>query len=829
LLPALAAGAVVAVGVAVIVLVAVKSRNPLEPPPAIELVQEPAPQAPKSQSVGPGAREAASPEREIAPAPPQPKAPPPDPAPGIPRPPTSALGTQLALELPRYDEILAVKPTDARFAEFTFENKLEGLRTHGLDVVITFDSSSRMGPELDEVKRKIRRISNALKIMVPGVRVGICTYRDFGDDYVVKGLALTDNPRTVDDYLQPVAAAGGGAEAHAVHEGLLWSIQKNHFRTDARKVILLFGDTRPYPQHLRVCTSLADQFRRQQHGIVSTVTCRRLGAGADAVEPSKLPEFAEIARAGGGESFVLADQKGLMQQLLVMVFGNEHRDRVLEVYRLLEEAEPKGALLDGRSIREETIPEIARRLKDADPGARSAARLILVALGRQAVPHLIPLLKEPKARTEVAGILGAIGKPAEAAVPVLLETLKAAGNADRDYQQAGTLALARLGRRDLGPLLKAARSADEPESAHALQALALMGPDAGDAAPVFVEALKARGQERRLLAVNGLAKVDPRGKLLRRHVAACLPVLVDALGHDDRAVRSWAIGAVEKLGPDAGSAAAQPLLRLLREERDADLRAQAALALGRVGLKDEEAIPTLVDVQTDSDARVRHAAARGLVFLGPAALRHPDLQLRQRVLAIIKSLAAEDNVGKDVGSIAADMLRVMRNGDEAVRDSVQELLGQMDPELAPALPMYRQALTRRPSAPTDPPSIHPRNLPFASSEELVRALPGVEGERRRGLLEELRRRRGPTVLGVLMVATLQGTEEDQDLARKLVSDYLVNKPAPDSAGRAAGKLQRARELARIGKGEAARERYREIIEEYPGTPAAEEARGLLRK
>jgi HEAT repeat protein len=824
----------VAVGVAVIVLVAVKLRSLPVPPPATELVEveeEATPQAPKSQGTGPDSRVADPLEREVTPAPPGSKAPPPDPAPRIPRPPTSALGAQLALELPRHDQILAVKPTDARFAEFTFENKLEGLRPHGLDVVLTFDSSSRMGPEIDEVKQKIRRISNALKIMVPGVRVSICTYRDFGDEYVVKGLPLTDNPRTVEDYLQSIAAAGGGGETHAVHEGLLWSIQKNHFRTDARKVILVFGDTRPYPQHLKVCNSLADQFRRQQHGIISTVTCRRLGAGADAVEPRKLPEFAEIAKVGGGESFVLADHQGLMRQLFAMIFGSEHRDKVLDVYRLLEEAEPKGALLDGRSIREGTIPDIARRLKDTEPGARSAARLILVALGRQAVPHLVPLLKDPKVRTDVAGILGQIGRPAETAVPVLLETLKAAGNADRDYQPAGTLALARLSRRDLGPLLRAARSADEEDGARAIQALALMGPDARDAAPVFVEALKAGGQERRLLAVNGLVRIDPHGKLLRRHGAACLPILVEALGHDDRAVRSWAMGAVEKLGPDAGAAAAQPLLRLLREERDGDLRAQAALALGHVGLKDEEAITTLVDVQTDSDARVRHAAVRGLVFLGPAALRHPDLELRQRVIAIIKSLAAPDKVGKNLGIIAGDMLRVMRDGDEAVRDSVQDLLGEMDPELAlaPALAMYRAALTRKPSPPPDPPSIDPKNLPFAASEDLVRALAGVDGERRRELLEELRRRRGPTVLGALMVATLQGTEEDQELARKLVSDYLVNKPAAESVGRATGKLQRAMELARVGKAEAARERYREIIEEYPGTPAAEEARGLLRK
>jgi len=74
---------------------------------------------------------------------------------------------------------------------------------------------------------------------------------------------------------------------------------------------------------------LATSFRKQHNGVVSTVTCR-------AIEP--LPEFYEIAVAGGGEAFLTTDQKQIVSQLMVLVFGSQHRSKVLEAFKLLDAA-----------------------------------------------------------------------------------------------------------------------------------------------------------------------------------------------------------------------------------------------------------------------------------------------------------------------------------------------------------------------------------------------------------------------------------------------------------------------------------------------------------
>ena len=53
-----------------------------------------------------------------------------------------------------------------------------------------------MGGEIDQVKRQIERIGQTLMTLIPKTRISVCTYRDKGDEYVVKGLPLTTRGKT---------------------------------------------------------------------------------------------------------------------------------------------------------------------------------------------------------------------------------------------------------------------------------------------------------------------------------------------------------------------------------------------------------------------------------------------------------------------------------------------------------------------------------------------------------------------------------------------------------------------------------------------------------
>src|SRR5205085_3628096 len=135
----------------------------------------------------------------------------------------------------------------------SWEGMIGTLRRSGLDIVLCFDSTGSMGGEIDQVKRQIERIGQVLTTLVPKARISVCTYRDQGDRYVVKGLPLTTSIQDVSTYLARIEASGGGDLPEAVDEGLYWSTSQNQFRGTARKVILLFGDAPSHRDKLQRC------------------------------------------------------------------------------------------------------------------------------------------------------------------------------------------------------------------------------------------------------------------------------------------------------------------------------------------------------------------------------------------------------------------------------------------------------------------------------------------------------------------------------------------------------------------------------------------------
>lgn len=209
-----------------------------------------------------------------------------------------------------------------------WDGMLQSLRRNGLDIVITFDSTGSMGGEIRQVKEQIARIGGTLLKLIPKARISVCTYRDEGDDYVVRGLPLTSDIGLVQEFLAGVTAGGGGDHPEAVQEGLQWAVYENEFRPKARKVVLVFGDAPPRQKHRPTCLKLATEFYSRNQGIVSTVTCRN---------EKRLAEFVEIAQAGGGEAFLTTDERQIMTQVVVLVFGSEFRSKVVEAFRLLED------------------------------------------------------------------------------------------------------------------------------------------------------------------------------------------------------------------------------------------------------------------------------------------------------------------------------------------------------------------------------------------------------------------------------------------------------------------------------------------------------------
>lgn len=204
-----------------------------------------------------------------------------------------------------------------------WQDYLKELRKRGLDVIITFDSTGSMAAAIHDLKQKLLRISTQLIELVPNARVSLCTYRDHGDAYVVKGITLTNKIPNLLNFMDTTAAGGGGDAPEAVLEGLQWAREQNRktFKRRARTVIVVFGDAPPHAHAMKDCLALAQDFRRKG-GVISTVTVRS----------RPLVEFSQIAHAGGGTSSISGPAQQVVRELLILAFGPRFREHILREF-----------------------------------------------------------------------------------------------------------------------------------------------------------------------------------------------------------------------------------------------------------------------------------------------------------------------------------------------------------------------------------------------------------------------------------------------------------------------------------------------------------------
>lgn len=206
-----------------------------------------------------------------------------------------------------------------------FAEKIRYARKNGIDIVIVFDSTGSMGSEIEIVKNRIGAIGNVILSKIPRAQFSLVTYRDRRDTYLVRGIPLSDDMHKVQRFISSVRAQGGGDHPEALEAGMEWAMTTLYFRPDSQKAMLIFGDAPPHQHHMKACLKMAKHFRESGKGKVSTITCR---------SAVPLSEFYAIARSGGGDAYTLSNTRWLMEELLILAFGREHRNDVLKFFEL---------------------------------------------------------------------------------------------------------------------------------------------------------------------------------------------------------------------------------------------------------------------------------------------------------------------------------------------------------------------------------------------------------------------------------------------------------------------------------------------------------------
>ena len=214
---------------------------------------------------------------------------------------------------------------------------IKGLQRTGLEVMFVFDSTGSMGGIILEVKTRIRSLMKVVTYLVPNARIGCVTYRDKKkydlDDYeyTVKYIPLMKgNKEGLDKlqrFLRETEAYGGGDIPEAVLDGVQTAVEKAGWTHTSKKIIIVFGDAPPRPEDngLAKMFDLCKKWKDAPGGgVISAI---------DTTGGSKLmDEFKQMAADGGGEATFLNDERAIVKQLVVLIFGTKWKGEIDKVY-----------------------------------------------------------------------------------------------------------------------------------------------------------------------------------------------------------------------------------------------------------------------------------------------------------------------------------------------------------------------------------------------------------------------------------------------------------------------------------------------------------------
>jgi hypothetical protein len=118
-----------------------------------------------------------------------------------------------------------------------------------LDVLFLLDSTGSMGDEIAALQSSLLNIADQIDDLRPrpDLRFGLVTYRDRGDQYVVKKADFTTNVWSFENRLDSVQANGGGDYPESLNEALYVAIHEMDWREeDCIRLVFLVADAPPH-------------------------------------------------------------------------------------------------------------------------------------------------------------------------------------------------------------------------------------------------------------------------------------------------------------------------------------------------------------------------------------------------------------------------------------------------------------------------------------------------------------------------------------------------------------------------------------------------------
>ncbi|MCB9644699.1 MAG: HEAT repeat domain-containing protein [Myxococcales bacterium] len=289
---------------------------------------------------------------------------------------------------------------------------------------------------------------------------------------------------------------------------------------------------------------------------------------------------------------------------------------------------------------QDIIPMLQRATRDSNYRVRSTAMTALKPYGASSLSAYLAVLDQNdwwKLRWRAAKEIGALGeKTSLRALPVMKDALQK----ERDMR-------VRIG---------------------VVEALGEMGPHA---APLLRRTLLSDLQPKmRLAAAKALHRMGPRA-------ASAVQELTRAAQDEDKTVRQAAALALSQIGPKATPG----LLRLLKFGGTAQERKIAAQAIGNLGDKASDALPTLVESLRDPDKEVQQAVLIAMGKMGRDAVPHLRKVLQKSAWWRARWYAADGlgKIGPKAHRAIPALVRALQDRNRSVQENAAIALTKMLP------------------------------------------------------------------------------------------------------------------------------------------------------
>lgn len=225
-----------------------------------------------------------------------------------------------------------------------FGGFIGGLRKSGLDVAIVIDGTGSMKRIIDNVKNKMKQLVLAIHRLVPAARIGIVVFGGRGEPMQTQPLTLS--PDRLLSFLNSIQARDGGEWQEDTLGAVRTAVDRMGWKPEARKVIVLVGDTPPFDQDMEPTLEEVRKLR-SENGSFNTVDVTveeherfveefyRL-MGQPPPKNTSMPSFyrqteqsyQNLATAGGGAWHSLSKDQQINQQVLILAFGSEWQTEV---------------------------------------------------------------------------------------------------------------------------------------------------------------------------------------------------------------------------------------------------------------------------------------------------------------------------------------------------------------------------------------------------------------------------------------------------------------------------------------------------------------------